>query len=140
MKDTINIYVDGSYNPVTNQYGAGVVILRGDTVIQEMVIPCPDTSYSKYHNVAGEVMGAMAGLMWIESNAPGADVNVYHDYAGIGLWPTGKWSANNTMSISYASFVRKLPFKVNFVKVKGHSGNQWNNRADALARQAVGLN
>lgn len=140
MKTKVNIYVDGSFNPVTNQYGAGVVVIRDGEVVQEIVLPCPDTAYSKYRNVAGEVMGAMAGLMWVGDNFPDAEISVYHDYAGIGLWPTGKWSANNTMSISYVNFVKQCPFKVNFIKVKGHSGDQWNERADRLARQAVGLN
>lgn len=135
----IKIYTDGSYNPVTNDYGAGAVILRDDVVVQEFSIPCPDKDYSKYRNVAGEVMGAMYALIWAQENAKGEEICLYHDYAGIGLWPTGKWSANNLMTISYAEFVRKLPFKVKFVQVRGHSGNQWNDRADALARKAAGL-
>ena len=41
---------------------------------------------------------------------------------------------------AYAALCRQAmaQMQLTFVKVKGHSGNQWNDLADTLARRALG--
>lgn len=136
----VDIYVDGAYNPVTKEYGSGVVLLSGGKVIHEMSIPGPVPQLSKYHNVAGEVIAATVAFQMIEKlDIPDIEVDMYYDYAGIELWATGKWTARNSMSQEYQNYVGNLKFPIRFHKVTAHKGVIYNERADTLARRAAGL-
>jgi len=69
------------------------------------------------------------------------ELTIYHDYEGIAKWPLGLWKANKEGTIAYKSYYDKISQSVNikFVKVKGHSGDKYNDVADRLAKQALGI-
>lgn len=136
----VEIYVDGSFNPVSQNYGSGVVILEDGVKTQEFSVCGTNDYFNKYHNVSGEVFATMLATKWVHDNIKDtSDVHVYYDYAGIELWPNGKWSANNMLSQAYRAHIQTLPYKVNFHKVRAHTGDPMNELADKLARRAVGL-
>ena len=58
----------------------------------------------------------------------------------MGKWATGLWKANKPGTQAYAALCKQAMerLQLSFVKVKGHSGNQWNDLADQLARRALG--
>ena len=66
-------------------------------------------------------------------------IDIYHDYEGIARWCTGEWKANKTGTQAYKKFYDDLKkdVQINFIKVKGHSGNKYNDIADQLAKQAI---
>ena len=136
----IELYIDGSYSPTLETYGSGIVVLQDGELTHKLSVKGTEPAFNKYHNVAGEEFASILGLMWVQKNLQDhSDVTVYYDYAGLAKWPFGEWSANNTMSQFYRDFIRKLPFKVKFAKVRAHSGVTYNELADKLARGAVGL-
>ena len=130
-------YVDGSYDAHSKNFAFGVIMFYNGK--EHTMTGCfYNTELSKMHNVAGEIKGAQAAMEFcIEHNIP--KLHLYYDYNGIEMWATGKWQANKKGTIAYRDFCKKVFKKVNviFHKVKGHSGDRYNDMADSLARNAL---
>ena len=133
----VKAYVDGSYDVATGNYASGAVILvDGKTV--ELNELYTDEAGSKLRNVAGEIKGAELAIEYCKKQ--GIDsVVIYHDYLGVGKWADDEWKANLDMTKAYKSYIRECRknMRINFVKVKGHSGDKYNDMADALAKAAL---
>lgn len=135
--NTAEAYVDGSY--YNGEFSYGVVILRDEKEI------CfskkdNDTELAKMRNVAGEIKGAEAAMRYAVSE--GLDkITIYHDYEGIAKWCLGEWKANKEGTKAYKRFYDSIKNQVliEFVKVKGHSHDKYNDMADRLAKNALGL-
>ncbi|MDZ7542850.1 ribonuclease H, partial [Clostridium perfringens] len=58
---------------------------------------------------------------------------------GIECWALGTWKRNNKITASYHEFMKEnmRNMKVKFKKIKGHSGNTYNDMADKLAKEAL---
>ncbi len=132
-------YVDGSYNIETKKYGCGVVLFAGgEEITVSRAFSDPDMALMR--NVAGEIEGAMAAMRYcIDNNIE--EIDLYYDYAGIEKWCSGEWKTNKAGTINYKRFYDEIKktVKVNFIKVKGHSGDKYNDMADKLAKEAVGV-
>ena len=103
-------YVDGSYNITTQKFGCGVVI---------------------FYNGAER---------WCAEN--GVDeLDIYYDYEGVEKWCTGEWKTNKAGTIAYKKFYDEMSktISISFNKVRGHSGDKFNDTADLLAKKAVGI-
>lgn len=70
-------------------------------------------------------------------------MKLYFDFNGIEDIALGKVKVKqkNRFLLSYRDFFTEVNkyMKIDFCKVKSHSGIELNNRADRLAKQAVGL-
>ncbi|MGL4949206.1 MAG: viroplasmin family protein [Anaeroplasmataceae bacterium] len=135
----IEAYVDGSYNVNTEEYSFGCALLLPDKLLKFKKKYEKD-EYSQYRNVSGEVKGAMFVINYCINNDI-KELNLYYDYEGINSWYNDLWKANNELTKVYKEFARtsKPKIKVNFVKVKSHSNNEYNDLADALAKNALGI-
>lgn len=135
----VRIYVDGSYDKSTRAFSYGMVVLRdGKELTAKQAFNIP--SMADMRNVAGEIMGSMAAMQYcIEQGI--TDVMIYYDYEGIAKWALGEWKANKEGTQKYAAFYNSIKDKLNveFCKVKGHSGDKYNDMVDLLAKQALGL-
>lgn len=132
-------YVDGSYDKATRDFSCGAVLFwQGERV--EFSQRFTDPELAEMHNVAGEIMGALTVVRYCREHEIPA-VEIHHDYEGLGRWADGSWKANKPGTQRYAAECREASaqVKLRFVKVKGHSGDEFNDRADALAREALGL-
>lgn len=139
QKNTAVAYVDGSYNIKTKIFGCGVVIFYDgkDTTFSKSF---SDPEMAVMRNVAGEIEGAKLAMQYcLDNNIE--EIDIYYDYEGIEKWCSGAWKTNKSGTIAYKQFYNEAikNVKVNFIKVKGHSGDKYNDMADRLAKDAVGI-
>ena len=134
-------YVDGSYNIKTKEYGFGCILIEGQKVIKELSGKGDKEALVSMRNVAGEILGSLAAMKFaLENGYPG--VCIYYDYEGIEKWANGLWRANKIGTQNYQKLDNEYRKKINisFIKVLAHSGDFFNERADKLAKKAVGIN
>ena len=132
-------YIDGSFNAQTGEYSFGAVIFtEGDTL--EFAGKFSNPEMAEMRNVAGEIKGAEFVMRYAVENGI-KSLKIIYDYMGIEAWATGKWKTNKTGTIAYKAFFDSIKdtLSVDFEKVKGHSGDKYNDRADALAKEALGI-
>ena len=131
-------YVDGSFSKDTGEFACGAVLFwQGERLLFSQKYNDPDLR--EMRNVAGEILGAVAVIRYcLDKGIPALEI--HHDYEGVGKWALGLWKANKPGTQAYAALCRQAMGRLDltFVKVKGHSGNQWNDLADQLARRALG--
>lgn len=131
-------FIDGSYSRKNSLYGwGGYIDNYGDIHIIQGTGSASD--YIKYRNITGEVRGALEVIKQaINLGIP--ELNLYYDYAGIENWASESWKCNNDLSKFYQRYYlqRRSKVKINFIHVKGHTGNTGNTIADLLAKEIVG--
>ena len=132
-------FVDGSFNTATQCYGYGGFLVH-DGVKEVLQGHDNDPEMASMRNVAGEVCGSMAAIRRaVELGL--RELTIYYDYMGIEMWAKGSWKRNKKGTIAYHDYIQSVEnvIKLNFVKVKGHSGVEGNEEADRLAKEAVGI-
>lgn len=124
-------YTDGSYRNDKATWGFVVTDGRKALVTDSGMVTKVDAT-TNGRQVVGELAAVMRVVLWAKRN--NAKVLIYHDYKGISKWCTGEWKAKKPVTQKYVQFMRKhKDYVVGFVKVKGHSGDRFNNMADNLA-------
>ncbi|WP_295815580.1 ribonuclease H family protein [uncultured Veillonella sp.] len=137
--DHVVAYIDGSYNKETNTVGAGgVIFLNGNR--ETFSFSSIDERYTSFWNVAGELLAAMHVMKYAVDNGI-SKCSLYYDYMGIELWATKGWKCNNALTQEYAAFYDSIKdrVRVHFHKVAAHTGDTYNEMADALAKQGAGI-
>ncbi len=129
-------YVDGSFNSETKEFTYGAVIFWNDKEYH-FSDRFDDEELAKMHNVAGELKGSEKAIEFALEKSIG-NLTIYHDYEGIAKWCTGEWKAKKTGTQAYKAFYDSVKgqVEINFVKVKAHSGDKYNELADTLAKEA----
>lgn len=139
----IVVYTDGSNTTIEGKlrYSYGLVVVENNKIIHEDCAAGENEEATKLRNVAGELSGVMKALLYAKNNKPNRTLVVFHDYEGVSSWAKGDWKAHNPLVKKYIEFVKKFDniVPIQFVKVAGHQGNPFNERADYLARRALGL-
>ena len=132
-------YVDGSYNVANNQFSYGMVLLDGEQELkfQQFFI---DEELASMRNVAGEIKGAEAAMRYaVEQGFH--KLYIYHDYEGIAKWCQDEWKTNKEGTKAYKAYFDSIRDKLQvvFVKVAAHTGDKYNEMADKLAKEALGI-
>lgn len=133
-------YVDGS-NKGDEEYSGAVVIVKDGEIIKELSAKGADPNFRKKRNIAGELLGALLAMEWAYQNNV-LTLYVCHDYVGIGKWATGDFKARDELSMAYKRSVELLEaqgMEFRFIKLKGHTGHTFNERADEVAKEALGI-
>ena len=138
--DEMIAYVDGSFLLEERRYAFGAVIFYSG---KKYRFSGSDNrpELADMRNVAGEIMGAERAFSFaLEQGA--RVLHIYHDYEGIARWCTGEWQAKRMGTQAYrAAYLdaKAKGLEIVFHKVKGHSGDTYNEIADQLAKSALGL-
>ena len=135
---TVDIYTDGacSGNPGAGGYCA--ILIYNDV---EKVI---SGSESQTTNNRMELLAVIKGLEVLKEKC---NVNLYSDstyvvnaflQGWIESWKTNNWRTSSKKEVKNLDLWKKLliltdKHVVNFIKVKGHSDNEYNNRCDKIA-------
>ncbi len=138
MNKQVTIYTDGacSGNPGPGGYGA---ILMYNGIEKEMSGGEKNTTNNK--------MELMAAIVSLECLKEPCDVTLYSDSAylvnaynqkWIEGWKKNGWKNSNRQDVKNRDLWERLEkltsiHNVTFIKVKGHSDNEYNNRCDNLA-------
>ncbi|MGL5615771.1 MAG: viroplasmin family protein [Sarcina sp.] len=134
----VEIYVDGSFMEVKNNFSYGLVVVKKGEVIHRDKGIGTDKDAIALRNVSGEVMGAMKAVDYAINNKID-EITICYDYQGVESWALGTWKRNKELTKAYNEFMSKKMkiIKVRFKKIKGHSGNKFNDMADILAKEAL---
>ncbi|WMM25315.1 ribonuclease H family protein [Tissierella sp. MB52-C2] len=136
-ENEIIAYVDGSFDIKHFTYSYGVVLITNDGK-ETYSGRDNNKELAEMRNVSGEIKGAMVAMeLAIEK---GKDTLYLHfDYTGIEQWAIGSWKTNKDGTKAYKNFYDSIKnkLKVVFIKVKAHSGIEYNEEADKLAKEAI---
>lgn len=136
----IDIYTDGSFRKGVTTWGM-VAVANEENIFEAYgVLSGP---IAQMHQVGGELKAVVTAVKYCKEQ--GLQANIYHDYTGIYGWVAdcfggaGKpWKRNNEWTQGYAAYMkRNRMYVADFRKVKAHSGNKWNDYADALCEKAL---
>lgn len=141
MKE-VTIYTDGacSGNPGPGGWGA---ILMYEGHMKEISGAEPDTTNNRMELLA--VIRALEMLKYPCRVTCYSDsaylVNCFHKKWYVN-WQRNGWKNSKGQPVENQDLWQRLLqlmeiHEVKYVKVKGHSDNEWNNRCDELARQAI---
>ena len=137
-ESTMVAYTDGSFQQSLGRYSYGVVVLfRGSE--QYLSGTGNNPEMAAIWNVAGEIAGAERAVE-VAMEAGADTLVICHDYEGIAKWVTGEWKAGTPQTQKYRDWMRAAKeqgLRIEFKHVRGHSGNHYNELADALARKAM---
>lgn len=132
--DDYHIYVDGSY--MNGQVGYGFVVLKNNEIIKEKSGTVNDPDYIHSHQVGGEIKAVEKAVLWAEDKGI-KKIYIYYDLANLEKWITGEYKAKNPMTKQYRDEVRKTDIDIIWKKVESHTGDQWNDYADKLAKKGT---
>ena len=128
------LYVDGSY--LNDMIGWGWVHVRDNKVIAKNCGGIIPTRGITGRNIVGELKATQNACTYAIANGL-KEVTIVNDYQGISSFVDGSWKPKERVSVDYKAFMESkiLPrLKVNFCKVKGHTGQEYNDVADELAK------
>ena len=146
MRGKLTIYVDGACQGNPGPGGWGVFIVDSENTEFEFFGSEPQTTNNRM-----EIMGAICALELIASKIePGASIDMYTDSQylknGITLWIhtwlKNNWKTSTKTPVKNQDLWERLhqlinQYSINWNWVKGHVGVFGNERADALARNAI---
>lgn len=134
--DEYVIYTDGSYRASKNQGGIGVLWIRNGEIVQEFSKTFKDTTNNKME--LGAIKIALAS---IKKPIQSLEIITDSEYS-IGCITNPTWKPKKNVEL-INSIKRLLVVAQNLVKepikfshVKGHAGNEYNERVDYLAQTA----
>ena len=136
--DGLCIYVDGSFMPHKGNFSFGLVAIENGEIIHKDNGKGFDEEAIALRNVSGEVLGAKKAVEFALSKGY-KEVTIAYDYQGVESWALGTWKRNNRITQDYNAFMQEKmkDIKIRFKKIKGQSGDKYNEMADMLAKEAL---
>lgn len=139
-KGTVTAYTDGSFNDNIWKWGYGVVMVPDSSPEEIQTFSGSGKEFLNNRNISGELHGVVRALD--EAIRAGySAIRIFFDYEGIQAWVDGTWKAKSDIGRWYKAYYEEASRKISIslCRVKSHSGNEYHNMADRLARKAIGL-
>lgn len=136
-KKEIEAYIDGSYDDHIKRYSYAAIIFHKG-IKKEFAQSESDINLVALRNVAGELKAAMYVMQYALNNSA-KSIEIFYDYNGIEMWATGAWKANTEFTRRYTDYCKQVmtQISIKFTKIKSHTGNQYNEEVDRLAKNAL---
>ena len=140
--EKVIIYTDGACSGNPGPGGWGTILMYKEHK-KELFGGCKNTT-----NNIMEITAVLEGLKALKT---ACEVEIYSDSAyvvnafnshWIDSWKKNGWKNAQKEEVKNKELWQELDvlvekYKVKFIKVKGHSDNEYNNRCDELARNAI---
>lgn len=137
-KGRVIAFTDGSYssNSPKSGYGCYIKSPKGDVIEISNVVHTK--RFKESNNITPEVMAVLESINWAISNEF-ETITIFYDLELIGKWATDEFKANADIGKFFLKELKKFEdiISIDYVWVKGHSGVEYNEIADRLARQAL---
>jgi ribonuclease HI len=142
-RDGLHCYSDGSFSRTLQNYSYGLAIVEDEQLVHRENGIGKNKEAVSMQQVAGELLGAMRALLYAKEYGH-KKVLIFFDYKGVCLHAIGEWARDSVFAVQYydwmQNFFRENPdIEVLFVKVDAHTGDKWNELADELAKDALGI-
>jgi ribonuclease HI len=139
MINNADCYVDGSFNNFSKIYGYASILIHNNN---EYIIKGhgDDSQYVMLQNVAGELIAVIKTLEFVNNNNLKLDkINLFYDYEGIEKIAKGEWKRDRRLFKEYYNIIKYTKIDILFYKIKSHSGNEFNDKVDKLAKMECGI-
>ena len=124
----VEIYTDGGADPNPGYGGYAAILICGDHT-REVSGGKPNQTNNRM-----EIQAAIEGLRALKYPC---EVTVYSDSQLVIETMKGNYGMNKNHDLWQTLFEAAKPHTVTWVKVRGHNGNAWNERAHDLVQQAI---
>ena len=120
------IYTDGAFSPITKTGGIAFIILNSnDKIVCEY--------FKKFTNTTSQRMEQLAVAIALESIKESSDIEIYSDSAYVVNTYKQNWKRKANLDLWDRIDKAKEKHNVQFIHIKGHAGNQYNELCDKLA-------
>ena len=142
-RQSAEIYIDGSYNQVTNMIGCAILLSdKTEKKPQRIVFTKQLKSQKRYGSNIAELKAAKTAVKIARSQGM-KQVNIHHDWNGVEHFShTDNIKCRHkvcSVYSKYAEYIEKAreTVDIRFIKVKAHSSNMKNNLVDKMARSGA---
>lgn len=132
-------YTDGSIDKSKNMASYGIVFVKDGELLFKTNNAYVMNQEDSSANVGSELLGAMEVVRLSRINGWDS-IKIGYDYQGISCFATGEWEARQPLTRYYRDYMQEAmkTLSIQFIKIKGHTGHDWNEEADRLANLALG--
>lgn len=132
-------YTDGSLDKATNMASYGIVFVKDGELLFKTNNAYVMSESDSLANVGSELLGTMEAVRLAQLNG-WETLKIGYDYQGISCFATGEWEARQPLTRYYRDYMQQAMkcLTIQFIKIKGHTGHEWNEEADRLANAALG--
>ena len=138
---TIKLYTDGSYDKYTKRYAWAYVLISNDNRLVDFDAGAESASDDNMWQVSGEIQAVIEGLTYAHANGV-KQIIVNYDLINLQKWGDDQWRAKKPETQAYKEAIKKFRAEgmvISFNKIKSHSGSEYNEMCDYLAKQALGF-
>ena len=123
----MEIYTDGAYSSSRNQGGWAFIVVQNNEVIYKEYDGLINTTNNRM-----EIMGMLKALEWINKNSIPLPIKIYTDSMYVIGTLTLNWKMKKNIDL-WQILIPLVNKDIEYLHVKGHDGNKFNEECDKWA-------